>query len=120
MSSPNQGMNLSHPNAAQNSFVFSIQETQESSATLDARLKANQIDANQDKLQAEAEDNSAIAISHRHKKLDLRKNDGKIDKVRRVEYSVLVRKEEADSFADQFSKRKENLPYLLIGLDPKL
>jgi hypothetical protein len=120
MSGSNSSMHFDRANAAQNSFLYSLAETQESSATLDARLKAHQIDANQDKLQAEAEDNSAIAIAHRQKKLEFRKSEGKVEKVKRVEYSVLIRKEEADSFADQFSKREENRPYVLIGLDPKL
>lgn len=120
MSSPNQSMNLGQSSAPQSNFVFSIQETQESSATLESRLKANQVEASQEKLQTEAEENSVVAIVHKHKKLELRKSEGKTEKIRKVEHSVLVRKEEADTSADEFSKREENRPYLLIGLDKKL
>ncbi len=116
LSSNNQRMGL----GLENTFLYSIKETQESGATLNTNLKAGQLDANQDALQKEAENNhSALAIANKHKNLKLRSEESKLEKVKRVE-SVLVRKEEADSFAEHFSKREENQRYISIGLDPKL
>lgn len=97
-------------------FTNSLQETQEAGKLVDEVLKASQVVVNREKLQDEAEDNSAIGIQIRTQKLE-RKKEVKTDKAKEVEESILVRKEEADGLADGFSQRHGNREY---RIDPRL
>lgn len=97
-------------------FQDSLEGTQFASQSVDAMLKASQIAATEDKLYAETEDNSAMGIQIRTKKLNPKK-DSKIKKVKHTKESVLVRKEDADGLADGFSQRHGNREY---RIDPRL
>jgi hypothetical protein len=102
--------------ARQAAFNTSIKETQETGEALSSALIANQLDASQDKLQVEAQENSAAGILIRTKKLEKRQ-EVKTEKAKQAQHSVLVRKEEADGLADQFSQQRGNREY---HLDPLL
>jgi hypothetical protein len=97
-------------------FASSLQETQEAGRSIEEMLKANQIAASQDKLQSEAEDNSAMGIQIRTQKLE-KKKEVKTEKAKQVQESILVRKEDADGLADGFSQRQGNREY---RIDPRL
>lgn len=108
---------LSKMNVARlDTFTNSLQDTQEASKFIDDMLKANQVAVSQEKLQSEAEDNSAMGIQIRTRKLETRK-EVKSEKAKRVEESVLVRKDDADGLADGFSQRQGNREY---RIDPRL
>lgn len=95
-------------------FAKSIEEKLETSMELDAMLQANKIDASKDALNDEALDNTK-GVSIKSQKLA--KKEVKTDKVKQAQRkSVLVRKEDADGLADQFSKREGNRKF---RLDPK-
>jgi hypothetical protein len=102
--------------ARQAAFNASIKETQEVGEALSTTLIANQLDASQDKLQVEAQENSAAGILIRTKKLEKRQ-EFKTEKAKQAQHSVLVRKEEADGLAGQFSQERGNREY---HLDPLL
>jgi type III secretion protein W len=97
-------------------FTNSLQETQEAGKMIEEMLKANQMEASKDKLQNEAEDNSALGIQIRTRKLEARK-EIKTEKAKEAKESVLIRKEEADGLADGFSQRHGNREY---RIDPRL
>src|SRR5262245_3516098 len=82
-------------------FKASIQETLEASAALDSALTANKIEASQEKLEDEAESNASFIIKLT-KKLEVVKSV-KTEKAKKAQGSVLVRKEEADGLAGEFS-----------------
>ena len=102
--------------ARQAIFNASIKETQKTGETLSTALTANQTDASQEKLQVEAQENSAMGILIRTKKLE-RKQEFKTEKAKHAQQSVLVRKEDADGLGDQFSQQRGNREY---HLDPLL
>lgn len=97
-------------------FVASQIATKEAGATLNTMLQANATEASQEKLMDETEDQSAAGITTKLQKLE-RKKETKIQKTKEAPGSRLVRKEDADGMADQFSRRDGNKEY---GLDPKL
>ena len=99
--------------AEQASFTQSIQETQQTHSEHEAMLTANKMDASQDKLLAEAEDNSAMGIMIKNQKLVKKQATKKTDKVRHAQKSVLVRKDDADGLAGDFSQRRGNREYHL-------
>ena len=101
--------------AEQAAFTQSIQETQQAHSELDAMLNANKMDASQDKLLAEAEDNSAMGIMIKTQKLVKKQATKKTEKVKHAQKSVLVRKDDADGLAGDFSQRRGNREY---HLDP--
>lgn len=100
-----------NPASQSSSLAAAIQQSQGARATLDARLAANQADASEDKLAADAEKSATVAIK-RSTKL-VAKAEVKTEKAKRAQESVLVRKEDADELADQFSKRQGNREYQL-------
>lgn len=102
--------------AEQASFTQSIQETQQTHSEHEAMLTANKMDASQDKLLAEAEDNSAMGIMIKTEKLVKKQATKKAEKVKHAQKSVLVRKD-ADGLAGDFSQRRGNREY---HLDPLL
>jgi hypothetical protein len=83
-------------------------------------LKLAQVEAaqavSQQKLLDEAEDNSAMGIQIRTQKLE-KKKEVKTEKAKQVQESILVRKEDADGLADEFSQRQGNREY---RLDPRI
>lgn len=97
-------------------FKDSMQATQTASNLIDSALKGAKIEASQEALQRETEDNSAIGIQIRTKKLE-NKKEVKTEKAKQVQESVLVRKEDADALADGFSQRQGNREY---RLDPHM
>lgn len=113
-SSMSQAGNL---NAAQQaSFTTSLKETQEAGLDLKTMLEANQVEASQDKLQQETEENSAMGILIRSKKLAPKLEAKKTEKAKQAQQSILVRKDDADGLADQFSQRHGNREYRLNPL----
>ena len=88
----------------------SLEATKQAAKTIDQMLRANQLSASAEKLLAEAEDNSAMGIQIKTKRLEPKK-EVKTDKSRRAQESVLVRKDEADGLADGFSRRQGNREY---------
>jgi LPS O-antigen subunit length determinant protein (WzzB/FepE family) len=108
---------LSKMNVARlDTFTDSLEDTQEASKLLEDMLKANQVAVSQDKLQDESEDNSAMGIQIKTRKLE-NKKETKTEKAKQVRESVLVRKEDADGLADEFSQRQGNREY---RIDPRL
>lgn len=91
-------------------FKDSIQGTQDAGDALSANLDANLAAASQGKLQTEAEENSAMGILIRTKKLE--KNQVvKTEKARQAKESILIRKEDADGLAGEFSQQRGNREY---------
>lgn len=107
---------VNQPTPGQQMFTKSIQETQEANKDLEAMLTANKADASLDALKAEAEDTSALGIMIKTQKL-VKKQELKTDKVKHAQKSVLVRKDDADGLADQFSRKDGNREY---RIDSKL
>lgn len=97
-------------------FTDSLEGTTEVSKSLDEMLKAAQAVASEGKLQSEAEDNSAVGMQIKTQKLQ-KKEEVKTQRVKNVEESVLVRKEDADGLADGFSQRQGNREY---RINPRL
>ena len=97
-------------------FTNSLEATKEAGKSVDDVLKAGQVAENTKNLLSEAEDNSAMGIQIRTKKLDIKK-DAKTEKAKQAQESVLVRKEDADGMADGFSQRHGNREY---RIDPRL
>ena len=79
-------------------------------------MKAAQIET-RDRLNQEGDENSVAASLIRTKKLDIKKEVKKTDRAKQAEESVLVRKEDADGFADGFSQRHGNREY---RINPRL
>ncbi len=99
-------------------FTESIKETLEASSTAAMENLENQQDATKDTLQQELTENTTMAgIIKRDLKRTDKAQEKKVDKTKHVEESILVRKEDADDLADQFSRRQGNREY---HLDPKL
>lgn len=92
------------------SFNDSILRTQDARDFIEEALKANQADASLKKLQDEAEDNSAMGIQVKTKRLE-KDQKLKSEKAKRVQESVLVRKDDADGLADGFARRQGNREY---------
>lgn len=96
--------------ARMTSFTEGLKETQEASQTASVELEQSAQAASGEKLQAEGEDRSAMGIMIRTKKLE-RKQEMKTEKAKQAKESVLVRKEDAEGLADQFSQRQGNREY---------
>jgi hypothetical protein len=92
-----------------------IEETLKASGTQAQMLVEAKQDASLDALQDELKDNVSVAGHIKHfKKLDAKRDiNKKSDKAKEVKESVLVRKDDADSLADGFSKRRGNHEYHL-------
>ncbi len=97
-------------------FKEALSETMEESSLIDTALKGAKVDASQEALQRESEENSTVGIQIRTQKLE-KKKEVKTEKAKNVKESVLVRKEDADGLADGFSQRHGNREY---RLDPLL
>lgn len=102
--------------STQPTFVKSLQETQETSETLDTALNANKVEASKEKLLLEAEENSAMGILMKTERIR-RRLPAKTEKAKHAQKSVLIRKEDADGLAGEFSQRQGNREY---HLDPHL
>lgn len=103
----NQMMGVS---AAQEAIGRTLKVSAEATSDL---IEAKQ-DASQDALRAEAEGNfSAAGHAIRTKKLQPKQEVKRTDRAKEVQQSVLVRKEDADDLADQFSRRQGNREYRL-------
>lgn len=96
--------NLTNSLQESEAFESGLDETIASSKEVDQALKENAMDAAADTLLNEATDNSAVAIQNKTLKI-VEKRDAKIEKAKDVQESVLVRKEDADGLANEFSKQ---------------
>lgn len=98
---------------AHTNFVESLQDTQEASQMTSASIQAaNEQDMKSDaKFENESEANPAVLL--KKKDLNPKTKVHKIKEVKKVDESVLVRKEDADGLADQFSGRQGNRNYYL-------
>lgn len=97
------------PNTAVNemeTFESSLEETQKDSLEIDTLLEANEVEATQEDLLEETLDNSAVAIQNKTLKV-IEKRDSKAEKIKEVKESVLVRKEDADTLADDFTRKNK-------------
>jgi hypothetical protein len=86
--------------------------TTDAGKTVESTIKAQQASAMKENFLSEAEDNSAMGIQIRTKKIEIKK-ELKSEKAKQAQESVLVRKEEADGLADGFSRRQGNREYRL-------
>ena len=108
---PDSMSQMSRANAAQQaSFSESLKETLEASNTAAAELVQSAQDASQDKLLAEQSENTPIGIQIKTQKLQ-RKPEVKTEKVKQAKESILIRKDDADGLADEFSRRQGNREY---------
>ncbi len=98
------------------SFTTSIKETQEAGIETEQAISEASQEVSEEKLQTEAQENSVMGMAIRSQKLQ-RKEEFKTEKAKQAQQSVLVRKEDADELADQFSGRQGNREY---HLDPLL
>lgn len=98
---------------AHSNFVESLQDTQEASQMTSTSIQAaNEQDMKNDaKFENESEANPAVLL--KKKDLHAKTKVQKIKEVKKVDESVLVRKEDADGLADQFSGRQGNRNYYL-------
>lgn len=109
---------LSRSSMAQHaSFLSSLKGVQESSQQFEILRAAEQADVASEKLANEAEENTAMGIHIRTQKLERRKETPKTERAKEVQESILVRKEDADGLAQEFSQRQGNREY---RLDPRL
>lgn len=100
-------------------FTESLKETQAADKELSTALEANKTDASLETLQTEAEENSAMGIMIKTQKL-VRKQEIKTEKAKHAQKSVLVRKEDADGLAGDFSRRQGNREYRIDPLNLSL
>jgi hypothetical protein len=99
--------------SSSSSFTHSLQETQSVGNEVEQSIKEAVIAQSDEKFQKEAEENfSAAGINIRLQKLE-RRSEVKTEKAKQAKESVLVRKEDADGMADQFSGRNGNREFQL-------
>lgn len=89
-----------------------IENTAQSSMESDAARILSQQDASAAKLLDAAEDNSVAGMVKKTQKLERTKTP-KTNRAKKAQESVLIRKEDADGLADQFSRRQGNREYHL-------
>lgn len=99
--------------AHQATFTQSIEGTKETADKLDVTVAASKM-ASQEKLASEGEDFSSYGLVIKSQKLPKRP-EVKSEKAARAKESVLVRKDDADGLAGEFSQRQGNREY---HLDP--
>ncbi len=97
-------------------FTSGIKATLESEKVLDTELAENATVASAQDLKQELDENSTMGMTLRNKKLEKPEKSVKIEKAQRVQESVLVRKDEADGFAESFSQRDGNRQYQMDKL----
>ncbi len=89
-----------------------LAKTQEASKAAETALLEGNQEASEKKLATEAEENSAVGIQKKSLKLDRKKSESaKSKKAEKAQESVLVRKDDADTLADGFTKRQGNREY---------
>jgi hypothetical protein len=110
MSDASQMSNLSA--AHQAAFKESISETLEASQTAAREIAESAQDASEDKLFAEQLENTPVGIQIRSQKLQ-KKQEIKTEKAKQAQESILIRKEDADELANEFSQRQGNKEYHL-------
>lgn len=91
-------------------FKQSLIESREAASDLKMMLEANQVEGSQEDLQKELEKLAEYTIKT---KAPQRRAKVKIEKSKEVSESRLIRKEDADEMADQFSGRDDNKAYNL-------
>lgn len=97
-------------------FSESIKETLEVSQTAATEIMESAQDDSEKDLQTEQSENTFAHIPS--KQLKKSKSESvKVERAKNVQESILVRKEDADGLADQFSQRQGNREY---RLDPRL
>lgn len=89
-----------------------LEGTLKSAESLNEAIKNNQQAANIDRMDDAAEENSVRGITKKTSKLE-KSHSQKTTKAKRAQESVLVRKDDADGLADQFSRRQGNREYHL-------
>lgn len=104
--------NISEKAAAK--LAETLEKTQEASATTDMNIVTSKQEAAEGKLQDLAEETSARGMNMKQQKI-VEKQKIKTDKATHAQKSVLVRKEDADGLAGEFSQRQGNREY---HLDP--
>lgn len=102
-----------HTNPEVAAAKLSIQQTQEADQELDTMLALNAVEASEEDLQTEQEETATMGFIRRKDLKTSEKPTIKSERAQRVEASVLVRKEEADSLADGFAKREGNREFRL-------
>ncbi|WP_068467813.1 hypothetical protein [Candidatus Protochlamydia phocaeensis] len=100
-------------NIQHTAFVESLKETLEDAAIDEQTLDANAAEAAQEKLAMEEQENASTGMMAPTKRMQAPPRSEKIEKAKEVQESVLVRKDEADQFAGDFSRRQGNREYHL-------
>lgn len=87
-------------------FDTYLEDVTEAGQEVDTELEQNALDATEEDLLDETLDNSALAIQNKTLKV-IEKRDAKAEKAKEVKESVLVRKEDADTLADDFTQKNK-------------
>lgn len=87
-------------------FENYLEDVVETGQEVDTELEQSALDATEEDLLDETLDNSALAIQNKTLKV-IEKRDAKAEKAKEIKESVLVRKEDADTLADDFAQRNK-------------